>query len=88
MANAKKAVGPYELLVELFKLGMKYDPTVLRELRRLIKLVWHQRKVPQRRRDAMVKFLHKKKDKIESGYYHSISFVAHAGKVLLKVVAA
>ena len=47
MANGK-AVGPDELPVELLKLGLNYDPTVLREFYRIIKLVWHQREVPQR----------------------------------------
>ena len=47
MANAK-AVGPDELPVELLKLGINHDPTVLREFHRVIKLVWHQREVPQR----------------------------------------
>ena len=45
MANAK-AVGPYELPVELLKLGINHDPTVLREFHRVIKLVWHEREVP------------------------------------------
>ena len=31
--------------------------------------------------------LHKKKDRTECGYYHGISRVAHAGKVLLNVIA-
>ena len=38
MANAK-AVGPGELPVELLKLGINHDPTVLREFDRVIKLV-------------------------------------------------
>ena len=61
MANAK-AVGPYELPVELLKLEINDDATVLREFLRVIKLVWHQREVPQRWRDAAIKVLHKKKD--------------------------
>ena len=85
MANAK-AVGPDELPVELLKLGKKHDPTVLREFHRVIKLMWHQREVPQRWRDAVIKLLHKKKDRIECGNYRGISLVAHAGKVLLKIV--
>ena len=52
----------------------------------MIKLVWHQREVPQRWRDAVIKLLHKKKDRIECGNYRGISLVAHAGKVLLKIV--
>ena len=63
MANAK-AVGPDELTVELLKLGLNHDQTVLREFRRVIKLVWHQRKVPQRWRDAVMKVLHKKEDRV------------------------
>ena len=61
MSNAK-AVGPDKLPVEFLKLGINLDPTVLREFHRVIKLVWHQREVPQRWRDAVVGVLHKKKD--------------------------
>ena len=86
MANAK-AVGPDELPVELLKLGINHDPTVLREFHRMIKRVWHQREVPQRWRDAVIKVLHNKKDRAECGNYHGISLVTHAGKVLLKIVA-
>ena len=85
MANAK-AVEPDELPVELVKLGLNYDPTLLREFDRVIKLVWHQRKVPRRRRDAVIKVL-RKKDRTECGKYRGISFVAHAGKALLEMVA-
>ena len=45
MENAK-AVGPNELPVELLKLGINHDPTVLREFHRMIKRVWHQREEP------------------------------------------
>ena len=86
MANAK-AVGPDELLVELLKLGTNHDPTLLREFHWVIKLVWHQREVPQRWQDAVIKVLHKKKDRTECSNYRGISLVAHAGKVLLKIVA-
>ena len=86
MATAK-AVGPDELPVELLKLGLNHDPTLLREFHRVIKRVWHQRKVPQRWRDAVIKVLHKKKDRTECGNYRSISLVEHASKVLLKIVA-
>ena len=86
MANAK-AVGPDELPVELLKLGINNDPTVLRVFYRMIKRVWHQREVPQRWRDAVIKVLHKKKDRTECGNYRGISLVVHAGKVLLKIVA-
>ena len=55
MENAK-AVGPDELPVELLKLGINHDPTVLRAFHRVIKLVWHQREVPQRWQDAVIRF--------------------------------
>ena len=42
--------------------------------------------VPQQWKDATIKVLHKKKDQIECGNYCGISQVAHAGKVLLKVI--
>ena len=47
MASAK-AVGPDELPVEILKLGLIHDPTVLREFHRVTKLLWYQRKVLQR----------------------------------------
>ena len=86
MANAK-AVRPDKLPVGLLKLGINHDLTVLQEFHRLIKLVLHQREVPQQWRDAMIKVLDKKKDRAECGNYRGISLVVHAGKVLLKIVA-
>ena len=53
----------------------------------MIKLVWHQREVPQRWRDAVIKVLHQEKDMTECGNYRGNSLVAHAGKVLLKTIA-
>ena len=86
MANVK-AVGPDELPVELLKLGINHDPNVLREFHRVIKLVWHQREVPQRWQDGVIKVLQKKKDRTDCDNYRGISLVAHAGKALLKIVA-
>ena len=54
--------------------------TILRELHRITKLVWHGG-------HATIKVLHKKKDRTECGNYRGISLVAHAGKILLKVIA-
>ena len=84
MANAK-AVRPDKLPVEFLKLGINSDPIVLREFHRVIKLVWHQREVPQRWRDAVLKVL--RKDTIKCGNYRGISPVGHTGKVLLKIAA-
>ena len=86
MANVK-AVGPHEFPVEVLKLRLNRNPTVHQDFHRVIKPVWHQRKEPQRWRDAMIKVLHKNKDRIECGNYRGISLVAHEGKVLLKTVA-
>ena len=43
--------------------------------------------IPQLWKDAVIKVLYKKKDKTECSNYRGISLVAHAGKILLKVVA-
>ena len=43
--------------------------------------------MPQQWKDATMKVLRKKKDGTECGNYRGISLVAHAGKVLLKVIA-
>ena len=86
MADAK-AVGPDELHVELLKLGIEHDPTVPREFHRVVKLVLHQREVPQRWRDAVIKVLHERKDRTECGNHRDISLVANAGKILLMIVA-
>ena len=86
MANAK-AVGPDELPVELLKLWINLDPTVLWKFHRVIKLVWHQREIPHRWRDAAIKVLHKKKDRTECGNCRGIPLVAHAGNAIFKIVA-
>ena len=86
MGNSK-AVGPDELPVKHFKLGLHHDPTVLREFHQVTIRVWRGVKVPQRLRDAVIKVLHKTKDLTECGNYRDISLVAHVGKVILKIVA-
>ena len=48
--------------------------------------MWPQREVPQRWPDAVVKVLHKK-DRTACGNYRGISLVAHAGIILLTIVA-
>ena len=86
MAN-EKAVGPDGLPVELLKLGLQQDRTILLEFHRLTTLIWREGKVPQQWKDAVITVPHKKGDKTECGNYRGISLVSHAGKVLLKVVA-
>ena len=43
--------------------------------------------MPQQWKDASIMVLHKKKDRTECGNYRGISLVAHAGKILLKIIA-
>ena len=81
MANAK-AVGPDGLPVELLKLGLRQDRTILLELHPLITLIWSERKVTR-----SLTYFTKKGDKTECGNYRGISLVSHTGKVFLKVVA-
>ena len=87
IATAMKAVEPDGLLAELLKLGLQQDPTILLEFHRLTILIWHEGKVPQLWKDAVITVLHRKGDKTECGNYRGISLVSHAGKVLLKVDA-
>ena len=75
----KKAVGPDGLPVELLKLGLRQDRTILLKLHRFITLTWREGKVPQQRKDAFITLLHKKGDETECGNYCGISLVSHAG---------
>ena len=86
MANAK-VVGPDGLPVELMKLGLQQNRTILLELHRLTTLIWREGKVKQQWKDAVITVLHKKGDNTECGNYRGISLVSHAGKVVLKVAA-
>ena len=43
--------------------------------------------MPQQWKYAIIMVLHKKKDQTECGNYRGISLVAHAGKILLKIIA-
>ena len=52
------------LPVELLKLGLRRDPTILLELYRLTTLIWRKGKVPWQWKDTVTTVLHKKVDKI------------------------
>ena len=54
----------------------------MRNVYEIVVAVWRRRRVPQHGKDAT-----KKKDRTECGNYRGISIVAHAGKLLLKVIA-
>ena len=87
MANGK-AMGPDELPAELLKLGLSDSShEILLAFHDIIVAVWMTGEVPQEWKDATIKVLHNKKDRTEGSNYRGLSLVAHAGKVLLKIVA-
>ena len=84
----RKPVGPDGLPAELFKvLAGEGEFNTLGKFHDIIVAVWKGGGVPQQWRDATIKVLHKKRYRTECGNYRGISLVAHAGKVLLKVIA-
>ena len=88
MANGK-AMGPLELPAELLKLGLSDSShEILLAFHGIIVAVWVTGEVPQELEDATIKGLHKKKGRAECSIYRGLSLGAHAGKVLLKVVAS
>ena len=64
MTNAR-AVGPGELPVENLKHGFHDDAALLRELQRVITLVWHGGKVLQPWRETVLKLVLKKGDRTD-----------------------
>ena len=83
-----KTMGPDELPAELLKLGLSDNShEILLVFHDIIVAVWMTGEVPQEWRDATINILHKKKDRTECSNYRGLSLVAHAGKVLLKIVA-
>ena len=86
MAN-RNSVGPDDLPAEVIKLFLDGDQGLLRDFHAIIMAVWQTGEAPQQWKDATIKVLFKKGDTLECGNYRGISLVAHAGKVLLKIVA-
>jgi hypothetical protein len=80
-----KSVGPDELCSELLQLAID-DQTIMETFQRIISAAWKKEEVPQAWKDAILIVLFKKKDRTLCGNYRGISLVAHAGKVLLRVV--
>ena len=88
IANGK-AMGPDELPAKLLKLGLSDSShKIFLAFHCIIVAVWVRGEVPQECKNASIKVLHKKKDRTECGNYRGFSLVAHAGKVLLKIVAS
>ena len=64
------------------------DTCLLAHLQIRHQLVWvPMLLMPQQWKDAIIMVLHKRKDRTECGDYRGISLVAHAGKILLKIIA-
>ena len=82
-----KAVGPDGVSVELFKITLNDDPALRRRLLDIVVRIWRGGDVPQQWKDAIIMVLHKKKERTECGNYRGISLVAHACKILLKIIA-
>ena len=86
LANGK-AVGPDGVSVELFKITLNGVPALRRRLLDIVVRISRGGEVPQQWKDDIIMVLHKKKDRTECGNYRGISLVAHAGKILLKIIA-
>ena len=86
LAN-RKAVGPDGVFVELFKITLNDDPALRRRLLDIVVRIWRESEVLQQLKYAIIMVLHKKKDWTECGNYRGIWLVAHAGKILLKIIA-
>ena len=87
LAN-QTAVGTDALPAELLKvLADEGELDTLGKFHDIIVAVWREGGVPQQWKYANIKVLDKKKDRTECGNYRGISLVAHAGKVLVKVIA-
>ena len=84
LANGK-AVG--SVSVELFKITLDGDSALRQRLLDTVVRIWRGSEVPQQWKYAIIMVLHKKKDRTECGNYRGISLVAHAGKILLKIIA-
>ena len=81
------AVGPDGVSVELFKITLNGDPALRRRLFDIVVRVWRGGEVARQCKDAIIMVLRKKKNRTECGNYRGISLIAHAGKILLKIIA-
>ena len=86
MANGK-AMGPDELPAELLTLGLSDSShEIWLAFHDIIGAVWVTGEVPQEWKHAIIQILHKKMDRTECSNYRGLFLVAHADKVLLKIV--
>ena len=70
-----------------FKIALNGDPALCQRLLDIVVGIWRGGDVSQQWKDAIIKALHKNKDRTEGSNYRGISLVAHAGKILLKIIA-
>ena len=83
-----KVPGADSLPVELLKLNdSTREPVVLRHFHAVLVRVWRGEEIPQEWKDATIKVLYKKSDRSDCNNFREISFVSHADKVVLKIVA-
>ena len=73
--------------MELFKITHNGDPALRRRLLDIVVRIWRGSEVPHQWKYAIIMVLHRKKDRAECGNYRGISLVAHAGKILPKIIA-
>ena len=86
LANGK-AVGPDGVSVEMFKIILNGKPALRRRLFDIVIRIWRGSEVPQQWKYDIIMVLHIKKDRTECGNYRGISLIAHAGNILLKIIA-
>ena len=86
VANTK-AVGSDGLPVELLKLGLPQDRSILLELHRLTTLLWCEEKFPTQLKDTATTVLHNKGDKTKCANFRGISLVSHAIRLRAYCVA-
>ena len=83
-----KAMGPDGLPAELLKFGLSDSShEILLAFHGIILAVWMMGEIPQEWKYATIEVPHKMKDRTECRNYRGLSLVAHAGRVLLKIVA-
>ena len=81
-----KAVGPDGVSVELFKITLDGDFALRRRQLDIVVCIWRGGEVSQQWKDAIILVLHENMDRTACGNYRGISLVAHAGKILLKII--
>ena len=86
LANGQ-TVGPAGVSVELFKITLNRDPALRRRLLDIVVRIWRGGEMPQQWKYAIIMVLYKKKDRAECSNYKGIPLVAHAGKILLEIIA-